>query len=219
MRAFIALAVCVACAASASAAGPLKLSGGRRSEDALRRFVENDPALKAKIDDAMRREEAFLAESRESDLRDAVSGAADPGEELRRGLAQAAGEDRRRLLERLPGYSAPREPGCATLESCASPSLAADVKDPRELPDAIRGLVRPWMLLQQARGSAALVRAAPAGDGDALLLVSLKGADAPPLTLNVSPRLLGGFKVWFDQPLALAALYGRERDAVLGRAR
>jgi hypothetical protein len=31
----------------------------------------------------------------------------------------------------------------------------------------------------------------------------------------VSPRLLGGFKVWFDEPLVLASVYGRERDAAL----
>jgi len=71
------------------------------------------------------------------------------------------------------------------------------------------------MLLQQARGSS--VEITPATTGDAVLTLKLKGLDAPPLTLNVSPRLLGGFKVWFDSPLVLASLYGRERDAALTR--
>ena len=104
---------------------------------------------------------------------------------------------------------------CRTLGDCAVPELALDVADAARLPDSVRRLVRPWMLLQQARKSS--VEITPASTGDAVLTLKLKGLDASPLTLNVSPRLMGGFKVWFDSPLVLASLYGRERDAALKR--
>ena len=53
------------------------------------------------------------------------------------------------------------------------------------------------------------------GAGDAVLTINLKGVSAPPLVLNVSPHLLGGFSVWYENPEAAAALYAREREAVL----
>ena len=86
--------------------------------------------------------------------------------------------------------------------------------DARNLPDSMRLMVRPWMTLQQARGLEIEVLTAE-GAGDAALTVKLKGVDAAPLVLNVSPHLLGGFSVWFDHPEAAAALFARERQAVL----
>jgi hypothetical protein len=208
------LAVLAVSAAPARAADkPLRLNGGPKAEDALRRFVSGDPRLKAKIDDAAKREEAFLAENRDTDLRDAVTDT-NAADELRRQLGQAADSDRARVLRQLPGMKAPVAPDCASLADCASPDLALDVAGAEQLPDALRSLVRPWMLLQAARGSE--IALSPASDaGDAVLSVTLKGVDAAPMILNVSPRILGGFKVWFDQPLVLASIYGRERDAVL----
>lgn len=178
----------------------LRLTGGPKSEDALRRFVDSDPRLKAKLDEAVKREEAFVAEIRDSDLHDSI--------------AEVKPADR---LQQLPGMKVPAAPSCRALADCATPELAADVPDAALLPDALRSLVRPWMLLQYARGSS--VEISPAdGSGDAMLVMKLKNLDSQMLTLNVSPRLLGGFKIWFDQPLVLAALYGRERDAVLKKS-
>lgn len=190
---------CLLLAGSASAAAPiLRLTGGPKSEDKLRRFVAGDRILRQRLADAVRREEAFRAEARDSDLRDAVSDRQ---------------VDRAELIEQLPGMKLPPTVNCPTLRACAAPELAADVVDADHLPDAVRRLVRPWMLLQQARGSAAEISSS--SDGDAILVIRLKDLDAEPLVLNASPRLLGGFKLWFDRPLLLAALYGRERDASL----
>lgn len=211
------LAVLAVAVPARAADKPLRLAGGPKSEDALRRFVSADPRLKAKIDDAVKREEAFLADNRDTDLRDAVADV-NPAEELRRQLAQAGGSGRARALEQLPGMKAAPGALCGGLADCSTPELAMDVASAEQLPDALRGMVRPWMLLQAARGSEAVVT--PAADaGDAILTVKLKGLDAAPLTLNVSPRILGGFKVWFDQPMTLASLYGRERDRALKAAR
>jgi hypothetical protein len=212
------LAMLVVAAPSAFAADkPLRLTGGPKAEDALRKFVSSDPRVRAKIDDLIKREEAFLAENRDTDLRDAVTDT-NASDEMRRQLAKAAGSDRARVLQRLPGMKSPVGASCAILADCATPELALDVASAEQLPDALRSLVRPWMLLQSARGSVAEI--APLSDGgDAVLSVRLKGLDAAPLTLNVSPRILGGFKVWFDQPLTLASLYGRERDAALKSSR
>lgn len=203
-------------AAPALAASPVRLSGGAKSEDRLRRFVEQDASLKARLDDAARREEAFVAESRETDLRDAVSDFS--GERLRAGLEKSEGARRKDMLSALPGMKPAAVPSCRTLSDCPTPELAVDVADPARLAETVRRLVRPWMVLQQARGSEAVIAAAE-GPGDAALTVKLRDLDAQPLVLNVSPRLLGGFKVWFERPLVLAALYGRERDAALRVAR
>ena len=173
----------------------LFLTGGPKAENALRRFVEGDPRLKAKLDDAAAREEQASLAGRDPDLRDAVS-------------------DRPSLLSQLPGLKTAALAPCRALADCATPDLAVNVSDAQLLPDAVRGLLRPWMLLQQARGSE--LRISPiAAAGDAVLAVKLRDLDAPELTLNVAPRPLGGFKVWFDQPFLLASLYGRERDAAL----
>ena len=179
---------------------PLFLTGGPKAEDALRRFIERDPTLKAKLDEASRREETLLAADRDPDLRDAVS------------------DDRAALLRRLPGLKAPAAPNCRALSECAAPELSAQVTDAELLPDALRRLVRPWMLLQQARGSE--VELIPAGGtGDAALKIALTGLVSPPLTLNVTPDRAAGFKVWFDRPQELAALYVRAREAALKSAR
>jgi hypothetical protein len=195
---------------------PLFLTGGPKAEDALRRFVERDPRLKAKLDDASRREEALLAADRDPDLRDSISDTNGP-DQLRRSLAQASGADRAALLQKLPGLKAPPAPKCRVLSECADPELSVNVTDAALLPDAVRRLVRPWMLLQLARGS--VVELIPAeGAGDAALKVALKGLSPAPLTLNVTPDA-GGFKIWFDRPQELASLYVRERDAALKSAR
>lgn len=204
--------VLAAPAFAASSPKPVRLSAGAKAEDKLRRFVSQDARLKARLDEAARREEFYIAEARESDLRDAVSDI-HSGDNLRTGL-----EKRKDLLDALPGMKAPAVPACHTVAACPTPDLALDVADAESLPDSVRRLVRPWMVLQQARGSEVEL-ASIDGPGDAALSLKLKDLDAQPLIINVSPRLLGGFKVWFERPLVLAALYGREREAVLSPAR
>ena len=190
--------------AGSSSAATVRLYGGPRSEDMLRRFVAQDGALKARLDEAVSRERAYVAEAMDSELRDSVAEPPTP-------------ERYKRMPERLPGMARVRSRACVTLSDCPTPDLALDVADSRALAESVRRLVRPWMLLQQARGKGLELR--PVSAGDAVLTLRLKGSKAAPLTLNVSPRLLGGFKVWFEQPLVLAALYGSERDALLRAAR
>jgi hypothetical protein len=208
------LLLAAALAAPALAADkPLFLTGGPKAEDALRRFVERDPKLKAKLDAAEQREEALLVAGRDPDLRDAVSDENGPGQFNRR-LAQASVPGRAALLAELPGLKAPAAPTCLALSECAEPALSVSVPDAALLPDALRRLVRPWMLLQQARGSKVELISAD-GEGDAALKVALKGLAAEPLTLNVTPSRAGGFAVWFARPQELAVLYVRERAAAL----
>jgi len=212
-----ALLACLLAAAGPSYAASsktIRIASGPKTEDALRRYIESDPTLRGRFIEAAERSETFLAEARDSDLRDAIADRSGP-EEIKRQLAKASGAQRAGVIAQLPGMKAPAAPSCRTLSDCAVPDLAMDVADSSLLPDSVRRLVRPWMLLQQARGSS--VEISTFETGDAVLSVKLKGLDAAPLTLNVAPRLLGGFKVWFDQPLVLASLYGRERDAALKR--
>lgn len=184
-------------AAPASSAR-LRVGADARSEDALRRFVTADKSVRARLDDAKAREAAFRAEARETGLRDAITDTT---------------PTREQLIAELPGMKVPPASACATLESCATIELAETVAHPELLSEAVRRLLRPWLLVQQARGRKADIETAT--QGDALLTVRLRGVDAPPLTLNVAPRLLGGFSVWFDEPFRLSALYERERSAAL----
>ncbi len=210
MRQLLLLATILA--AVPALAGLVILKGGAKAEEKLRRFVAQDKKLAARLRDAVRREEAFVAEARESDLRDAVSDTAI--DDLHASLKKTSGEKRKSLLETMPGMKAVSGPVCATLADCAAPAMSIPVPDARNLPDSMRLMVRPWMTLQQARGSEIEVLTAE-GAGDAALTVKLKGVDAAPLTLNVSPHLLGGFSVWYDHPEATSALFARERQAVL----
>ena len=206
------LLVAVASVSSFAAPAPLRLSGGAKAENKLRLFLEQDARLKARLEEASRRGSAFLSDSRETDLHDAVSDMS--GDNLRLGLSQSQGERRKALLSALPGMKASSEPDCRTIVDCPSPDLALDAPDIQRLPDTLRRMVRPWMVLQQARGSKLEVSPTE-GPGDAALTMRLADLDAKPLVLNVAPQPLGGFKVWFDSPFVLAALYGRERAAVL----
>lgn len=216
MKASLLLSLILAVPALAAPA-PVRISGGKKAEDKLRRFVEQDVRLKARLEEAARREEAYVAEARESDLRDAVSDE-HHGDSLLTGLEKSVGDKRKDILSSLPGMKAAPVPACRDIVACPTPELALDVPDASQLSDSVRRLVRPWMVLQQARGSR--VELTPVdGPGDAALAVKLDDLEAQPLIINVSPRLLGGFKVWFERPLFLAALYGREREAVLRPSR
>lgn len=193
-------------------AGPVRLKSGAKSEEKLRKFVVNDAKLKARLDDAAKREAAFVSEARESDLRDAVSDSS--ANDIHSSLEKSTGEKRKAVLEALPGMKAVSGPVCATLADCASPEMSMEVADARNLSDSIRMMIRPWMALADARGTE--IEVAPAeGAGDAALTVTLKGIDARPQILNVSPHLLGGFTVWYDQPQVAAGVFARERAAAL----
>ena len=160
-------------------AGPVRLKGGAKAEEKLRRFVSQDAKLAARIQDAIRREERFVAEARESDLRDAVSDTS--VNDLHANLEKTSGEKRKAILEALPGMKALGGPACATLADCAAPEMSIEVSDARNLPDSLRRMVRPWMTLQQARRSEVEVVTAE-GEGDTALIVKLKGVNAVPLT-------------------------------------
>ena len=201
-------------------ASPLRLSGGPKAENKLRRFLEQDKVLKARLEDAVQREAALIAAARESDMRDAVSDTS--GNNLRRGLEQSQSAKREALIQTLPGMKpsikTPEDSACLTIVDCPSPDMALNVPDAERLPDTLRRMVRPWMVVQQARGSA--IELSPMdGPGEATLALRLKDVDAQLLVLNVAPRLFGGFTVWFNSPFVLAELYNRERNAVLYPAR
>lgn len=193
-----ALALLLLCAAVDASA--LRLSAGPKAEDKLRRFVAEDRALRARLDDAVRREAVFRAEARETDLRDAVA------------ETPATRED---IIAQLPGMKVPPASNCPTFVECHQPPFSETVPHHELLSDAIRRMLRPWLLLQDARGRKLDV--VPAKTDNALLTAKLEGLADAPLTLNVSPSLLGGFNVWFDEPERLAALYERERARLIVR--
>lgn len=195
MKALIAILCAAAVAAPAFAAEkPLTLAGRPQDEAAFESFLRESPSLNARLESAIQQEAAQPPIAEETDLRDAISDSPPPS-------------------AKIPAPSA-----CKTLADCAAPELEIDADSARELHDSILRLVRPWILLQQARGKSVKIAAAD-GAGDAALVVTPKGLRAAALTVHVTARPVGGFKVWLEDPLMLAWVYGDARGAVLGDAR
>lgn len=203
----------LALSARAEPPAAFELKGGAKAEESLRRFIGSDPAVQARLADASARSQAMTEELRSSDLRDAL--AEGRPEVVEQPPADASGEERAAFLEGLPGMRALPGSACRSLADCATPEMSVEVTEGRWLPDALRRLIRPWMLLQRARRSS--LELSPRAEGDAVLAMKLRGIDAPPMTLQVTPSPLGGFTVGFARPEGLADLYARERAAALKR--
>jgi|GEM_PF-3925479 len=185
----------VALAAPSMAANSVRLNGKPQDEAALLRFLSENPRVKARLDAAIRQEAALKPLAEETDLRDAVA-------------------DRTGALDHGAGRGVPAPSSCRTLSDCAAPELATEAATAAELPQSIARIVRPWVLLQQARGGSLAVAPA-AAPGDAALVLTPRGLRTAPLTVHVTARPLGGFDVWLERPFELAAVYGDARGAAL----
>jgi hypothetical protein len=191
------LSLVIACAVLAVpvfAEKPLHFIGGPHDEAELQAFLSESPALKARLEGAIRQEASQPPIAEETDLRDAVADVP------------------------APSAKAPAPSACRTLADCAAPELEIDAPTAREIPGSIGRLVRPWMLLQKARGATLWIAAAD-GPGDAALVMNPQGLRSAALKVHVTARSVGGFKIWLEDPLVLAWEYGDARGAVLGGAR
>ncbi|MDE2491253.1 MAG: hypothetical protein KGM24_10425, partial [Elusimicrobia bacterium] len=74
MRLALVLTAALAATPALAARDAVRLKGGPKAEDVLRRFVETSPALKARLAAAAARESALLADAR-AGLRDSVAAA------------------------------------------------------------------------------------------------------------------------------------------------
>jgi len=182
-----------ALAIPASAADSLRLRTPQ-DESALQRFVSENAAVQTRIGIAIRQEAALKPIAEETDLRDAIA-------------------DRPSATDPIPAPSA-----CRTLSDCAAPELATEAASAKDLPQSIARVVRPWILLQQARRASLTVSPA-SGPGDAALVLTPNGLHTAPLTLHVAAKPLGGFDVWLDRPFVLASVYGDARGAALDSSR
>lgn len=203
---FLALALAASCQAA-----PLVVPAveQREAEYRLRAWLELDDTLQAKLGQLEAQHAAPFADP---GLRDSVSDAPSAGD-LRRRIEQAQTDKRRQLAARLPGMSAPDIRGCPTLGDCAQPPLALDVDDPEHLRAALRALLRPWMLLAQARGRK--LRVEPSEKADQLVRLESPALGVKDAAVLVRARPEGGYHLWLDRAFELAAVYGRERDAAL----
>lgn len=181
----------------------------RAGEDRLRAWLETDVSLSrrlAAIEDSPVSPAAF-----DPDLRDSVSDAPSLGD-LRRRIEESEADKRRALASKLPGMDEPSFETCLTLGECAQPPLSVEVADRAHLRAAARSLIRPWLLLQKARGGWVKVEAARKNGQLVIMSLPELGRKA---AIKVEPKTGGGYRVWFDDGLALAHLFGIERDAAL----
>jgi len=189
-------------------ASPVKLpKASVRAEDQLRVWLDQEPAIRAKLGLVQAQATAVPAVFAEPDLKDAVrdSGAPDPE------------RSRRELLARLPGLQASSVPVCRDLAGCSAPLLSQDVAAGEPLEPAIRALLRPWLLLAEAQGRRISVTPAVGPESQRILTVNLAAGGRSGVGLNAQARPAGGVHLWFDQALELAEAYSRQRAALLPR--
>lgn len=201
---------------AAKPAVPAKLSiSARQSAKAdirLRSWMQTQPGISKGLAAAIEREAAWRP-AMDPDLRDAVS----DSPPLHDRIQVAEGKKRQSLLSALPGLKVPEAPTCADLKDCPLPPLAVDVDDSEHLRLAIRSLIRPWLLLQQARGGPLALEAA-GGEGEKILSFSIPELSLKDVGVNITAKPEGGYHIWLDQALVLSSVYGQQRDAVLSAA-
>ena len=186
------------------------------AEAGLKDWMRQQPALKKKLA-ALAREARRIEAERPSDLRDAPS-SIPSAEALRSRLEAAAPAERQALLERLPGLKADPLQACARLETCSSAPLSFDVERSAQVGPAVWALIRPWMLLQQARGFELGVLV-DEEKGDRLLKLELEGEPRLALSLHAEAAPEGGFRLWLDGAPEAADWFARTRLAVLAPGR
>ena len=167
-------------------------------------FAAQAPAPKAP-EEALRTKLAEIRSRHEKAAREAVMGA---GEELRDAVASG----KKQMANRLPGMSAEPFNLCRDLARCAEAPLSLHVEDDTLIDDAFMALARPWFNLQKARGKEVTVTVDP-GQGVQLALSGLPAQ--PSVTLESIPAPTGGFDVTLREGEAAAAVYARERAAIL----
>ena len=145
-----------------------------------------------------------------SDLKDAVAA---PQPEIRDDILRAQGDQRQRLAEHLPGMAPEPFDYCRNLEQCTQARTSFHVDDESSVRDAVAGLVRPWIILEKARGNA--LDFEPAEDGQKILDLKMKSLPDAGLGVNVEHVSTGGYDVWLTGKSNPGDLFRHTRDAVL----
>jgi hypothetical protein len=115
------------------------------------------------------------------------------------------------VADQPSGPKDPQPAECQNLQGCATPPLAVDVPAGEAVEPAIHAMMRPWILLADAKG--VRLGIARGSDSEALLAMNIQGLGLSGVGLNIAPRPEGGVHLWFSRGLELAALYSRERDS------
>lgn len=202
---------------AAKPAAPAKLTlSARQSAKAdvrLRSWMESQPAIAKGVAAAIEREAAWRPVL-DPDLRDAVSDSPSFHDRIQ----VAEGRKRQAMLSAMPGLKVPEAPVCGQLKDCVLPPLTAEVDDAEHLRLAIRSLIRPWLLLQQARGGSLALEAA-SGEGERIMTFSISELALRNVGVNVTAKPEGGYHVWLDQALVLSEIYDQQRQAALASGR
>ena len=120
----------------------------------------------------------------------------------------------RRLMERLPGMAPKPFASCRVLEGCAEAPLAFHIEKGEHVPETVAALVRPWVLLQKARGKELIFNFAP-GAGDRLMNMNLEGLPQASFAVHISAPLTGGCEVSLRGRPDPSRLFDEQRRAVL----
>lgn len=148
-----------------------------------------------------------------SDLKDAVASPAPPPE-IRDDILRAQGAQRQQLAERLPGMAAEPFDFCRDLEHCTRARTSFHVDDESLVRDAVAAVVRPWIILEKARGDA-LAFEPVEGAGDKILDLKLKSLPNAALGVHVEPVSTGGYDVWLTGSSNPGDLFRHARQDVL----
>ncbi|MBI4387246.1 MAG: hypothetical protein HY551_07675 [Elusimicrobia bacterium] len=188
-------------------------SGGRSDELQLRSWLKSHSKVRRKLASVVR-DATAAGHDIPQDLRDA------PGpanvQSLKERIEQAEPIERRMLLERLPGMRAAAFDACRSLSTCARAPSLLHVENPSLVDDAVVALIRPWMILQNARGKELRI-VSSAGAGEQLVRLKLGGLEKAVLEVHASPTPMGGVNVWLYGRPDPSALFDQERRALLAQ--
>jgi hypothetical protein len=182
-----------------------------KSEAALRIPATADPADSEKrIKDWLSHRPALsqpAAWTVEPDLKDALAP---------KRLEGMDPSDKRALIERLPGMAQEVFLSCRTLESCPKAPSSFFVRREELVGNAAAALIRPWMLLQKARGRELSLSAGTKGE---LARFSVAGLPKTRLGIVSQPAPGGGYVVRLRGPKDPSAVYESERFSALASLR
>jgi len=136
--------------------------------------------------------QSIIGKQDKSDLHDALTDGPRPDLDLvklHEGLAQDPNAKRHADVEKLPGMRPKPFENCQTLRTCSEVPMSVSLTnfETGAVEDAIASLIRPWVVLQKARGEP--LRIIPAADKSGRLMkVSLAGVQEVVFDIYVSAQ-------------------------------
>lgn len=187
----------------------------RAADNHLTAWLDSQSQLSRKLSVSAKKAKKWRDAARNSGLKDSIASRTAAGRSV--GGADAP-RRARPLMERLPGMGPEPFASCRMMEGCTEAPYGFFVEKEEDVSRAVAALVRPWVLLQQARGQELLLDLAP-GPGERIINLKMAGLPQASLQVYVGARLTGGYEVTLRGRPEPGELFAEQRRLVLAAAR